>query len=259
MSSTESQDQRRLTFIFSWASQWDPLSGVELRNFNRTNALFKYMFFKSRTRASIHSPIDIAEPKLFGERWFMVPISDAIAERDVYKEIIAGYLSTMIVLLGNTETTIMQTIYKAIEKAEAGWPIDVVVMSVTVNILGKSVVVPTTESVFHRLDNVRLDNLESSTRQKPCRLCSKSLDHFHDGGEGITRLPCSHIFHVGCFVQCLELSPMQICPTCHHQLHIAGAPRASEPWDWPLFLMVTAGPILTGLLIGKLFILLKRP
>ncbi|XP_004296184.1 PREDICTED: uncharacterized protein LOC101313201 [Fragaria vesca subsp. vesca] len=276
MSSTsQSQSERRLSVVYYWASQWDPVSGITLPNFDRSRALLKYMFFKvtrpfrrwidprrahmipihlklikqSQTRSSIRSPVDIAEPKLFGERRFMVPISEAIAEWDLYKEVIAGYLSTMIAVSADTEKFIMQMIYEAIEKAEPGWPIDVVVMSVTVDILG--VVVPTTE-LFHRLDNVRLDSLESSTRQKPCRICRKSLDHFHELGEGITRLPCSHIFHVGCFVQSLELSPVQTCPTCDHQLHITGAPRASWPWDWPLFLMVSAGSMLTGALVGRL-------
>ncbi|XP_004294983.1 PREDICTED: uncharacterized protein LOC101301853 [Fragaria vesca subsp. vesca] len=124
-------------------------------------------FNQYRTRASIHSPIHIGKLKLYGERRFMVPVSDAIPERrDMYKEIIEGYISTMVVVPEIIQPGIMQRIYQAIEKAEPGWPIDVVIMAVTVDILGKSVV-PTSKSVFHHLENVRLDSLESAVRQKP--------------------------------------------------------------------------------------------
>ncbi|XP_004294985.1 PREDICTED: uncharacterized protein LOC101302436 [Fragaria vesca subsp. vesca] len=246
MSSTQSQGQRHLDFLFSWASQWDPNGGVQLASIKRRrHALIKHAFFKitcpfrrwidprsdqmipihlmvitqSRTRASIHSPIEIGKLKLYGERRFTVPVSDAIPERrDMYKGIVEGFISTMVIVSKTKQPDIMQPIYKAIEKAEPGWPIDVVIMLVTVDILGKSVV-PTTKSVFSHLDNVRLDDLESTVRQKPCSLCGKSLDHFCDAGEGITRLSCSHLFHVGCFVQWLELtklSPAHACPTCHH-------------------------------------------
>ncbi|XP_062011705.1 uncharacterized protein LOC133728314 [Rosa rugosa] len=265
---------RRFYFFSSTALQWDLIEAY----INGSNALLKYVFFmltrpfrpwidprganmipihlmlfkQSASRLSIHSPINRDEPNLVTERRFMLPISDVVPERGVYTEIIAGYLSTMCVP-GSLHPDIIQKIYNVIEVADPGLPIDVTIEDVTVNVLGKSTV-PPTKTVFHK---VRPDSLESTIRQKPCAGCHESLDHFYDAEEGITRLPCLHLFHEGCLVQCLDLIDEPACPICSYPLvEFVEPSKPLVDLDWPMLLMMAASGIITVTLLCRL---LKRP
>nr|XP_011465277.1 PREDICTED: uncharacterized protein LOC101301684 isoform X2 [Fragaria vesca subsp. vesca] len=242
--------ERRFYYQSSFALQWNPI-GTYIKG---SNALLKYVFFRltrpfrrlfdprsanmihihlqrfdrSATRLSIHSPIKlVGKPNFVSERRFMVPISDAIARRDVYSEIIAGYVFTLgfpDYVCGQVIRQIYQVMYDVIEVGDDyGLPITVIITEVAVKVLGKSVAPPTKSTYRLLLNRVRPDSLESTVTQESCFGCRERLDHVYDAEEGITRLPaCLHVLHVDCLVQLLQVNRKLVCPICSHPLPFLG-------------------------------------
>nr|XP_011464192.1 PREDICTED: uncharacterized protein LOC105351491 [Fragaria vesca subsp. vesca] len=106
-------------------------------------------------------------------------------------------------------------------------------------------------------EEVRIDSLEDTERQKQCVICRESLDHVEDIEEGIdrsrlVRLPCSHLYHGDCLSKWLPMSPL--CPLCRYALPVVE--QTAEPsWPqlhWPMLLTASAGGILTVILVCRL-------
>lgn len=208
-------------------------------------------FERNGTRLSVHSPIKFCgELNLVSERRFMVPKLLLSSEtRSRATDIIEGYLSSMHIS-EKMHPEIIQDIYDEAQVADPALPIDVTMVNVTVWVLGKppSKSKSSSSSVVGGLENVRRDCLESCIRQQPCAICQESLDHIYDAQEGFTRLPCLHIFHRDCLVQCLEMSPE--CPVCKYPLPQVG--EASGHLHWPMLLIMSAAGILTARLLFRL-------
>ncbi|XP_062017937.1 uncharacterized protein LOC133734323 [Rosa rugosa] len=267
-STHQRQRQRRFCYFYITASQCEPIEQPYLGNALIKNLFFKLtrpfrpwidprganmipihimLFNQPGTRLSIYSPIVYGEPKLVTERRFMLPLSDVITEIGVYKDIIEGYLSTMGVRR-NMHPNAIGKIHDVIQVANPGFPIDVTIYDVTVDVLGKSEVVPPTISVFHIVEQVGLDSLEATIRQKPCAICRESLDHVYDAEEGIIRLPCLHLFHADCLIQCLN-DHVHVCPLCNYPLPTVELGEPSKPsgqLDWRVLLVMSACGIINN-------------
>ncbi|KAM5572268.1 hypothetical protein ABKV19_012365 [Rosa sericea] len=107
---------------------------------------------------------------------------------------------------------------------------------------------PATNLCIDGLERVRFDSLETNIRHMPCAICKERLDHFavEEGTDQqlmITRLPCSHLYHVDCIAQWLESN--HLCPLCRYPLPtVEEAGESSQPLHCNMLVM-SAGGILT--------------
>lgn len=73
--------------------------------------------------------------------------------------------------------------------------------------------IPAAKSSIESLEPVELQ--DDIIRHTPsCAICLE--DFAATAAQGITRLPCAHLYHVHCIVQCLEMS--HLCPMCRHPM-----------------------------------------
>lgn len=78
--------------------------------------------------------------------------------------------------------------------------------------------VPATKLSIEALNEVKLDDLESSLLVEQCIICLEKFsfnNNYHDEVM-LVRMPCSHLFHKGCIVKWLETS--HVCPLCRYAM-----------------------------------------
>lgn len=68
-------------------------------------------------------------------------------------------------------------------------------------------IVPATKSSIDKLEKVKM-KLDDQ--------CSICLEEFESGVEEVTRMPCSHVYHVHCIVKWLEYN--HLCPLCRFEM-----------------------------------------
>nr|XP_004297438.2 PREDICTED: E3 ubiquitin-protein ligase DZIP3-like [Fragaria vesca subsp. vesca] len=112
---------------------------------------------------------------------------------------------------------IVQSLFNVVEAAVS--PVDPVVVRVSDVTLSVGVgasrpnLIPASRSSIQTLEPVTVFDSSHST----CAIC---LDDFE--GKPITRLPCTHHFHVDCIVQWLEIN--HLCPFCRYPM-----PKQEDP------------------------------
>lgn len=92
-----------------------------------------------------------------------------------------------------------------------------------IEFLDSSESLPATKSSIEALKEVKVDDFGTEATIEQCTICLEKLsfelnenhdDHHHH--EGVVSMPCSHVFHMDCIVQWLEINHK--CPLCRYAM-----------------------------------------
>lgn len=247
--------------------------------------LIRLTFFKVFGSCRVDAPSEFTgdEINILADEEIIVSYSNFLlsSKRDMYTKKLANILSSEMGVPEDEQPMFIEKIFQVVEAAKFPGPrICAIIVDATVRVLGdiqsiingKSKLIPATKLSIEGLETVRLDSLEAATIEKtPCLICKEGLDHFDDGGveeeEGIdnhqpmiARLPCLHLYHRACIVQWLEMC--HLCPLCRYAMPIMEEDVVCEPskpsgrrprrLHWPMVLTISAGGIITAMLLCKL-------
>lgn len=144
--------------------------------------------------------------------------SDASIESE-YAEMMAESLSSIGVPEAK-HAAIIESVFVAVDAAVSSkLPLDVGLWDVTyrlqLNDGCRPNVTPAAKSSIEGLEQVELQHDDDDLRQT-CALCLVDFAAQDQDQLVLTRLPCSHLYHLDCIVQCLEIN--HLCPMCRYPM-----------------------------------------
>ncbi|XP_004297439.1 PREDICTED: E3 ubiquitin-protein ligase RNF115-like isoform 2 [Fragaria vesca subsp. vesca] len=106
---------------------------------------------------------------------------------------------------------ILHKIFQVVEAAVS--PVDAVVVLVSELTVSERNAIPASRTAIQGLERVTVIDIDGSSHTS-CSICLEDFEH----QEPITRLPCTHHFHINCIVQWLEVD--HLCPLCRYPMPI---------------------------------------
>ncbi|KAM5577412.1 E3 ubiquitin-protein ligase RNF43 [Rosa sericea] len=133
------------------------------------------------------------------------------------------------------QATILEQVFRVLEKAKAVVPVAVTIQKSTVFIFDSLKDHQTMVEHIKKTDSEHFEGLGKVTSigdiipPPSCSICLEGVSQAQAQSGGVARLPCSHIYHKNCILPWLKKS--HLCPICRHPGPISQAQlgKPSEP------------------------------